>query len=257
MRLVTGKFKRRLPKPCLLWKWLFIPGILFGMPSFVFAQPPCQLYSGEKSLEALQQRKTALMDDAIDHCEMANIHYQLARQSADQQVHYLGLCIESADRAIQQNSQAGAAYFIKGLCQGRKGESSGLWSSLKVIDPFRENMELAVKVAPGIDRGGPHRALGRLYYELPGLLGGDLTKSVHHLQQAIKYGPGYWENHFFLAESYHSLARYAEAKDALAAAMKISAKDPGHSDAPERQQNFEDLMDSINEECSDTPCSRN
>ena len=267
MRLAVGKFKMRCPKPCLLWKWVFTLGILFWVPSFVLAKTPCQLYSGEKSLEALQQRITALLNGTIDHCEMANIYYQLARQPADlqstdlrpadPQTRYLDLCIESAGRAIQQNSQAGAAYFFRGLCHGRKGESSGLWSSLKMIDPFRENMELAVKVAPGIDRGGPHRALGRLYYELPVLLGGSLKKSIQHLQQAIKYGPGYWENHFFLAESYHSRSLYAEAKDALATAMKTSAKDPDQSDAPERQQDFEDLMDSINEQCADTPCSRN
>ena len=200
---------------------------------------------------------------------VANIYYQLARRSPGQKIDYLDLCIESADRAIQLNAQAvavsqtgaapqaGAAYFFKGLCYGRKGEVSGLWSSLKIIGPFRENMEIAVKVSPGLDRGGPHRALGRLYYELPFFLGGDLKKSIHHLQQAIKYGPGYWENHFFLAESHYSRSHYGAAKDALATAMQVSAADPDQSDAPERQQNFGKLLDSINEQCLDMPCSRN
>ena len=254
----------RFLKSYFSWQWLFIPGILFGGlgTSLGLAQPLCQFYSGEKTLVALQERKAALVNGGIDHCEVANIYYQLAKITGGQQApveknHYLEQCIESAERAIQQDAQAGTAYFLRGLCLGRKGESQGLWSSLKTINPFRENMEIAVKIAPGVDRGGPHRALGRLYYKLPGLLGGDLGKSIHHLKQSIKYGPGYWENRYFLAESYFSLARYAEAKDTLATAMKLSAQDPDQSGAPERRQNFEDLMASINEHCPDISCSMN
>lgn len=254
----------RFVKSYLLWQWLFIPGILCGSlgTSWGLAQPLCQFYSGEKTLAALQERKAALVKGDIDHCEVANIYYQLAkitggRQATAAKKHYLEQCIESAERAIQQDAQAGTAYFLRGLCVGRKGEAQGLWSGLKIINPFRENMEIAVKIAPGIDRGGPHRALGRLYYKLPGLLGGDLEKSIHHLLQSIQYGPGYWENRYFLAESYFSSARYAEAKEALAQAMKLSAQDPDQSDAPERQQHFEDLMASINEQCPDISCSMN
>jgi len=264
MRPATEKFKMHFLKPCTLWKWLLLPGVLLGVmqASLVFAQNPCQLYSGEKTWEALQDRKTALEQGGIDHCEMANIYYQLARNTDDLQssapkVQYLDQCIASADRAIQQDTQAGAAYFLKGLCLGRQGEHQGLWASLKIIDPVRENMEIAAKINPAIDRGGPHRALGRMYYELPVFLGGSLDKSIHHLKQSIKYGPGYWQNHFFLAESVFSLTRYEETKDALTEAMKLSAQDPDRSNATKRQQQLEELMDSLNEQCPDLSCSMN
>jgi len=254
----------RFLKSYLLWPWLGILGILSGSlgASWGLAQPSCQFYSGEKTLAALQERQAVLVNGDIDPCELANIYYQLAKITSSPQAtvvknHYLEQCIESAERAIQQNSRTGTAYFLRGLCLGRQGESQGLWSSLKIISPFRENMEIAVKIAPGIDRGGPHRALGRLYYKLPGLLGGDLEESIYHLQQSIKFGPGYWENHYFLAASYFSWSRYAEAKNTLAQAMILSAQDPDQSDAPERQQNFEDLMDSINAQCPDLSCSMN
>ena len=200
--------------------------------------PACTLYKGVSSLASLQQREQHLKDELLhsaspasgDHCQIANIHYKLARLLPDQQVQYLNSCIDHSQRAILRDARSGIAYFFKGLCLGRLGEMKGIWGSLKIITPVRENMEAAAKIDPAIDRGGPHRALGRMYFKLPGVLGGDIKKSIDHLLKAVDYGPQYWENHFFLAESYYENEQYLLARSELQKAMDIASQP---SDDPE------------------------
>ncbi len=213
----------------------------------------CKLYTGAASLESLKQREINLKDELLhsasptigDHCEMANIHYKLARMLPDQQIQYMNSCIDHSQKAITHNPYAGVAYFYKGLCLGRLGELKGIWNSLTTIKPFRENMEAAVKINPAIDSGGPHRALGRLYFKLPGVLGGDIKKSIDHLLKAVDYGPRYWENHYFLAESYYENHQYLLARSELQTAMKITAQSNDDPDSKTHAVEFQVLMKEI------------
>lgn len=215
--------------------------------------PPCKLYTGMSSLESLKQRESHLKDELLrsssaaigDHCEMANIHYKLARILPDQRVQYLNSCIDHSQRAILRDSRSGVGYFYKGLCLGRLGELKGMWKSLTTIKPFRENMEAAVKINPAIDSGGPHRALGRLYFKLPGVLGGDIKKSIDHLLKAVDYGPQYWENHYFLAESYFENRQYRLARSELQRAIKIASQPNDDPDSKTHAVEFQALMKKI------------
>lgn len=215
--------------------------------------PECQLYTGIASLESLKQRESHLKDELLhsasagsgDHCEIANIHYKLARMLPKQQVQYLNSCIDHSQRAILRDARSRAGYFFKGLCLGRLGELKGIWSSLKIIEPVRKNMEAAAKINPAIDHGGPHRALGRLFFKLPGVLGGDLKKSIDHLLKAVDYGPQYWENHYFLAESYFDNQQYLLARSELQKAMDIAAQTKNDPDSKTHAIEFQKLMKAI------------
>ena len=226
-----------------------------ALPAFSMENIPssCKLYTGAASLESLKQREINLRDGLLhsasptigDHCEMANIHYKLARMLPDQQIQYMNSCIDHSQKAITHNPYAGVAYFYKGLCLGRLGELKGIWNSLTTIKPFRENMEAAVKINPAIDSGGPHRALGRLYFKLPGVLGGDIKKSIDHLLKAVDYGPRYWENHYFLAESYFDNHQYLLARTELQSAMEIASQSNEDPDSEARKVEFQVLMKNI------------
>lgn len=219
----------------------------------VYKAPSCKLYKGDASLESLQKRETDLKEKLLrsasgaigDFCELANIHYKLARLAPDKQVQYLNSCIDYSERAILRDGRAGIAYFFKGLCLGRQGEMRGIWGSLKIIEPFRKNMETAVKINPAIDRGGPHRALGRLYFELPMILGGDIKQSIDHLLKAVVYGPMYWENHFFLAESYFKNSQYLQARTELERAMEMESRLDNDPDKKTHKVEFQGLMKAI------------
>ncbi len=219
----------------------------------VHKAPSCDLYKGNVSLESLQIRADSLKKELLrsaspatgDHCEMANIHYKLSQALPDKQAQYLNSCIDHSQRAIMRDSSAGVAYFFKGLCLGRLGEMRGLWGSLKIIEPFRKTMETAVKLDPEIDSGGPHRALGRLYFKLPMILGGDIKQSIHHLLKAVAYGPQNWENHFFLAESYFENHQYLLARTELQQAMKMESQLHDDPDKQAHAVEFQGLMKAI------------
>jgi tetratricopeptide (TPR) repeat protein len=215
--------------------------------------PSCSLYTGTSSLESLKQRESYLKEELLrsssaaigDHCEMANVQYKLARMLPDKQVQYMNSCIDHSQRAILRDPSAGVGYFYKGLCLGRLGEMQGLWNSLTTIKPFRESMEAAVKISPAIDSGGPHRALGRLYFKLPRVLGGDIKKSIDHLLKAVDYGPRYWENHYFLAESYFENGQYRLARSELQSAMDFASQANDDPESKTHTVEFQALMKKI------------
>ncbi|NIQ00098.1 MAG: hypothetical protein GWM98_06475 [Nitrospinaceae bacterium] len=216
--------------------------------------PPCHMYRGDVSLKALQAQENRMKkrlngSDASsgDPCELAHVYYKLARLVPAQQDRFLSECIVQTQAALAQNTRAGTAYFLQGLCLGRQGEVLGIWKSLTIIKSFRRNMEMAVKISPGLDRGGPHRALGRLYFKLPGLLGGDVKKSIHHLRKAVGYGPDYWENHFFLAESYYEDDQYLKAKSELEKTLEICKNLKNDPDVKASRVDFQKLRKSIDQ----------
>ncbi len=220
-----------------------------------FAQAPCTLYEGDGTLSSVRENRK-LWDEKIhrlpeiqrDYCRMAHLEYRMSRWFPQQREEHLTQCIDYSDRALRmaQKPQSGTAYFLRGLCRGRLGEERGFWASLGVITPFQKDMTLAMRIDPTVDFGGPHRALGKLYYELPFFLGGDMEKSIEHLLTAIKLGPGYWENHFYLAQSYMSEARYRDAKKELERARELAKTARDHPDIKSYKKTIRELIDKVN-----------
>ena len=131
---------------------------------------------------------------------LARTHYALAKKLPETKIHHYDQCIAYSSRAIELQSDSAASYFYRGLCRGKQGETKGIWASLGIIDPFEEDMKKAVSLDPTINHAGPHRALGKLYLELPFFLGGDLDKSSFHLQEAVRLAPEHAENQLGLAQ---------------------------------------------------------
>jgi tetratricopeptide (TPR) repeat protein len=63
-------------------------------------------------------------------------------------------------------------------------------------------MAWVIKKDPAYEKGGPYRVLGRLYFKLPGLMGGSTAKAIENLKTAVQHGPQRWINHLYLAEVY-------------------------------------------------------
>lgn len=134
------------------------------------------------------------------HWRLARTHYALAKKVEESKSHHFDLCILHSSRTIEMKSDSAIGYFYRALCRGKQGEMNGIWASLGIIGPFEKDMKKALELDPLVSHAGPHRALGKLYLELPFILGGDLDKSSHHLQEAVKLAPEYAENHLGLAQ---------------------------------------------------------
>jgi len=185
----------------------------------------------EKSQSSLEYKKIATQIGNIltthpDQHEwlwrLARTHYAIAKKLPENNIHHYGLCIYHSSKAVELQSNSAISYFYRGLCRGKQGETKGMWASLGIIDPFKEDMEKAVSLDPTVSHAGPHRALGKLYLELPFFLGGDLGKSSFHLQEAVRLAPDYAENHFGLAQVLIKKNNSTEARETLHKLMQLT-----------------------------------
>jgi tetratricopeptide (TPR) repeat protein len=110
-------------------------------------------------------------------------------------------------------------HFWMAANMGALAESFGLRQGIRYRTPIRESLERALKIDPAYLDGSADRALGRWYYKVPGLFGGDKRKSETHLRKALTYNPNSIITHLFLAETLIELDRPADARKELEAAL--------------------------------------
>ena len=145
----------------------------------------------------------------------ARTQYSLAKKAGESKSDHYDLCILHSSLAIDLQPDSAVSYFYRGLCRGKQGEMKGVWASLGMIEPFKEDMTKAVELGPKVNHAGPHRALGKLYLELPFFLGGDSDKAVFHLKEAVRLAPDYAENHLGLAQILVKKNNSTQARESL------------------------------------------
>jgi tetratricopeptide (TPR) repeat protein len=123
--------------------------------------------------------------------------------------------VEYAKKAIELDPQKPDGHFWLGVNYGVYGEAKGVLKSLALVKPIKEAMRRVLEIEPAYDRGGADRVLGRVYHEVPGFAGGSEKTSLEHLLKAVAYGPRVGLNLLYLADTYISLKRFDEARQAL------------------------------------------
>jgi tetratricopeptide (TPR) repeat protein len=103
-------------------------------------------------------------------------------------------------------------------------EISGPRRGLKLVPKIVEEMEQALMVNPGYEQAGPHRVLGRIYYECPAwpVSVGNIHNSSKHLAAAVAIAPDNSTNHLFLAETLMKLGRKKEARQELEQVLRAT-----------------------------------
>jgi tetratricopeptide (TPR) repeat protein len=127
--------------------------------------------------------------------------------------------ISAARKAIALRPERPEGHFWLAANMGGLAESFGLRQGLRYRGPIRDALEIVLKIDPAFQQGSADRALGRWYYKVPGLFGGDKRKSEAHLRRALAYNPQSVITRLFLAETLIELDRPAEAKKELEAAI--------------------------------------
>ncbi|MCB2186092.1 MAG: TRAP transporter TatT component family protein [Deltaproteobacteria bacterium] len=195
---------------------------LAATPEEMIAQAD-QLYAERadvaKAEQAAQLYEQALAADPRSEdaaWKLARTEYYLGNKAPkDQKEAIFQKGVDAAKKAVAINPKSVPGHFWLGVCYGVYGNAKGIMSSLSLVDPIKEEMETVLKLDPNYEGGGPQRVLGRLYFKLPGLMGGDNDKAVAYLQEAIKLGPTRWLNQLYLAEVYADLGKKDEAKALL------------------------------------------
>ncbi len=127
--------------------------------------------------------------------------------------------IEAARPARAARPTAPDGHFWMAANMGALAEAHGLRQGMKYRVPLKASLEAALAAEPGYLDGSPDRALGRWYFKVPRLLGGDRKLSEVHLRKALTYNPESVMSLLFLAETVAALERPAEARALLQAAI--------------------------------------
>jgi len=134
----------------------------------------------------------------------------------------------------EEPGQPSGPYWL-GLNLAGEAATKGMIGGRALIPEILQEFRRALSLDEHYDEAGPHRALGRLYYLVPGppLGPGDLMKSLKHLTQAVLLAPENSSNHLFLAQTMMRLGRKEEARQELAKVLSA----PRHALLPKDLEN--------------------
>ena len=239
--MVKGSSRIKILRLFQIWpgfqRWVFLLAVFStistGSTSITFAGLPeiDKQYQQARTLrefEKIAEKIQKILEKEPSRPEwewrLARSHYSIAKRAGneDTKSHHYDRCIETSSRALETKPDSAISYFFRALCRGKQGEMRGIWASLEIIGPFEKDMKKAMELDPGIQNGGPHRALGKLYLKLPFFLGGNGDQSVYHLEKAVRMGPDYAENHLGLAQAYYAQNNFTSARKSLLTLLHLT-----------------------------------
>ena len=85
--------------------------------------------------------------------------------------------------------------------------------TVALISPMMKALKQLIKIDPLYEQHAGDRILGRMYFKVPGILGGSNKKSLKHAKVSITQEPGksYYGSHRFIADFYLDHSKYKEA----------------------------------------------
>jgi tetratricopeptide (TPR) repeat protein len=223
--------------------------LLFAASAVAIAQPvptepppaedPDVLYRGRTDL-AKARHAAAIWDarvianrkDFESAWKLARVMYWLGSREADEKKRRAALEIGITAGRLASTLQPARpeGHFWTAANMGTLAESFGLRQGLKYRGAIKESLETVLKIDPAFQDGSADRALGRWYFKVPGLFGGDNKKSEQHLRKSLAYFPESTVSRFFLAETLLDLDRDAEA---IAELERVLASEPHPDWVPE------------------------
>lgn len=125
----------------------------------------------------------------------------------------------AARLAIEHAPERPDGHFWLAANMGGLAQAHGLRAGIRYRGAIKEALETVLAIDPGYLQGSADRALGRWYYKVPRLFGGNKGRSEAHLRRALAYNEQSIITRVFLAETLISRDRDDEARRHLEAAI--------------------------------------
>jgi len=120
-----------------------------------------------------------------------------------------------AGKAVAIEPEKPDAYYWRGVCNGKYGETRGVLKSLSLVKPIKADMNKVIELDRNYEDGGADRVLGRVFFKVPGFAGGSKDKSLEHLLKSKELGPDDALTRVYLAETLLGMKKVDEAKAEL------------------------------------------
>src|SRR5881392_1884313 len=201
-----------------------------------------RLYGGREDLTKVRQALVALRQGQAAEpgsyelaWRLAKFNYYLGAHSADETEREKAFHdgIEAGRLAVKLQDGKPDGHFWLGANYGGKAKTSML-ASLSEFDDIKREMETVIKLNESYQSGSAYLALGELYLEAPGLIGGDTQKAIQNLERGLKLGPDNGLLRATLAQAYIEAHRNEDARkqiDAVLAMKPEAGYEAEHNEA--------------------------
>jgi hypothetical protein len=123
--------------------------------------------------------------------------------------------IQSAKHATEVKPGGVEGHYWLGVGDGGYGEAKGMFKALSMTKNIRTEMEAVIRIDPAYENGGAYLVLGRMDFELPGVMGGSKKRAIQEYEDGLRVAPSNPLMKVYLAESYIGADRKPEAKNLL------------------------------------------
>jgi hypothetical protein len=144
--------------------------------------------------------------------------------------------MQSGKKAVAVKPDGVEGHYWLGVGSGGYGEARGMFKAMSLVGNIRKEMETVIKLDPSYENGGGYLVLGRLDYELPGIMGGSKKRAIQSYEQGLKVAPSNLLMKVYLAESYIDADRKSEAKSLLDDVLSSSGSGADYNDAKRQAQ---------------------
>ncbi len=211
---------------------------------------PASAYEPENHALAVQKLQAKLEKQPNDPTllwNLARYHYLLGNEVDSKKESLKGYltCQEYAKKAIAVKEQSVEAHYFLGICYGKEGKVGGIWNGLGVPKKIRKEMTRVLELDPAYSNAGAYRALGRMSYKLPGLLGGSVKEARDYLQEAVRLAPNFSTNRLFLAEVYLHKKEYDLACKELVALQNLPYHPSREEEVMKEREKAKKLMKKV------------
>jgi tetratricopeptide (TPR) repeat protein len=234
---------------------LLLVAMLFGQNADSLIDHAIELYE-TRHLDAANLDQSALVLEGVVKSDPKNVRalYELSKvyflfgDREEEKKVKLDFFYKGRDygkKAIEEDDTSPDAHFWYMVNVGRVGQTKGVLNSLVLVPTVRSEIETVLEIDP--NHTGALDAQAMLYYELPGLLGGNLNKSKESLEKGIALDSNYTLLYVDMAKVYIKKKDYERARWFLNKAIEIS--DPTYEadhvldDKPEAVELLEQIKD--------------
>lgn len=142
--------------------------------------------------------------------------------------------IRQAEEALRIAPQNGPAHYWRAASLLHAADAEQSLGRAK--DALKE-LDLAERLSPQVDQGGPARLRGKVLHDMPAIVGGSVSKAIESYLRALKVAPDCVTTHLWLGEAYLSAKKNDLARKELDWVLSAKAK-PGHEkeDAEDKQK---------------------
>lgn len=116
---------------------------------------------------------------------------------------------------LETDKESVPCHYWLGINYAVYGEAKGIFKSLSLLEPIKEEMNAVIARDEEYDQGGAYVVLGRVFSKLPWIVGGSKSESVKLLKKALEIAPNNTLAHLFLAETYLMMKEMDLAKQEL------------------------------------------